>query len=135
MLMANPTTDQMSLNDLFEDTFVTTAIPSPFRVDDSDRATAANPQAIGFGAIDAALPGQIQFFQSILEKVPRCQRSFSVAAFRFRRVGTQKDVPLDLGDVKRVRDGFKFMVHESITSTSPTQRSINYDKERARNRN
>jgi hypothetical protein len=51
----------------------TTPVPDAFGINDGDRAFRTNPQTIRLCALNAALFGKSQRFQSILEAFPRLQ--------------------------------------------------------------
>ena len=92
VVLHGPPPDQMLLDDALEHRRIARAVPSPFRIHNSDRAAFADPQAIGFRAEDAARLGQPKLFEPLLQKFPRLDRSLAIAAFRVGLIGAQKDM-------------------------------------------
>jgi hypothetical protein len=84
--------DQMLLNNPFEHWGIALAVPHAFRVHDRNRTTLADAEAVGFGAKDAALFGELQLFETPLQKIPCGKATLLVAAFGFRLIAAQKDV-------------------------------------------
>jgi hypothetical protein len=84
--------DQMLLNNPFEHRRIALAVPHAFRVHDRNRTTLADAEAVGFGAKDAALFGELQLFETPLQKIPCGKATLLVAAFGFRLIAAQKDV-------------------------------------------
>lgn len=92
MLGHDATRDQMLLNNPFEHWRVTFAVPSPFRVHDRNRPTLTDAEAVGFSAKDASLFGELQLFETPLQKAPCGKATFLVAAFGLRLIAAEKDV-------------------------------------------
>jgi hypothetical protein len=82
----------MFLNDPLQNGRIAFAIPGTFRVYDRDRTTFADAEAIGFGAKDAALFGELQLFETSLQKIPCGKAALLVAAFGFRLIAAEKDM-------------------------------------------
>lgn len=84
--------DQVFLNDAFENFRVTLTVPAAFGVNHGDGSADTDAQAIGFGAGDAALFGQAQFFEAVFKVVPSNQAAVLGAAFGLGLIATEKDV-------------------------------------------
>ena len=67
-------------------------VPRTFRIDNRDRTTLADAQAIGLGAQNAALFGELQFLQAALEELPGHKAALFVAALGRRLIAAQEDV-------------------------------------------
>lgn len=91
------TTNEVLLNNPLQHRRVAVSVPGSFGVDHCNRTAEADTKAIGLGTEYSAPPGELQFFQSLFEKVPGDERSFPVAAFRLALVATQEDVASDFG--------------------------------------
>ena len=96
--------DQMFLNDPLQHGRVALAVPRAFRVDDSNRTTFADAQAVGFGAKDAALLGEPQLLETPLQEIPRGNAAFLVTAFRFGLVAAEKNMASRDGHTDGGRD-------------------------------
>src|SRR6185369_3164615 len=58
-----------------------------------DRAPGTDPQTISFGTVNQGIGShQVQFLQSPFQKLPGFQALLKRGAFRFRLVGTKKNV-------------------------------------------
>jgi hypothetical protein len=87
----------MPLNHLFQNFRSAGVIPGSFGINDGDGAAGANAEAINFAPINERFrTGQIQFFQPLLEKVPRSDCLSQRSALRLGLVGTEEDVPFIL---------------------------------------
>jgi len=87
--------DEVFLYNAFQDFRSTGMIPYPFRVHHGDGTIHADPEAVGFGPVNPAIPGKIQFVQSGLQVPPGFQALFPGTAFRLGLVGTQENMPLN----------------------------------------
>ena len=96
--------DQMLLDDPLERRRIALAIPRPLWIDDGNRSTLADAQAVGLRAEDPAAFGQPKLFEPLLEIGPRSEPAFLVTAFRGRLVAAQEDVSLRRIDTNRHRD-------------------------------
>ena len=85
-------TDEVPLNDLLKDLRCTRVIPGSFRVDDSNGPALADAQAIGLGAQNTALFGELQFLQTALEELPGHKAALFVAALGRRLIAAEEDV-------------------------------------------
>ena len=72
--------DQMLDDDPLEHRRIALAVPRSFRVDDRDRTTFADAQAVGLRPQNAALFGEVKFLQTALEKIPRRKAAILLAA-------------------------------------------------------
>jgi hypothetical protein len=84
--------DQMFLDDPLQNGRIALGIPDTLRIHDRNWTTFADAEAVGFGAKDAALLGEFQFFETPLQKVPCGKATVLVAAFGFRLIAAEKDV-------------------------------------------
>src|SRR5438046_1067803 len=96
--------DQVLLNDPLESRRIALTVPGALRVDDGDRATLADPQAIELAAQDPALLGQAELSQAPLEKFPGGEPTLAVAALWLGLVAAEKDVPSADQDPDACRD-------------------------------
>src|SRR5262245_20379305 len=119
VFLHSATADQVLLDDSLEHRRVALAVPRSLRIDDGDRTAFTDAQAVGLGAQDAAVLGEAQLFQALLEKVPGGQAALLVTALRRRLIVAQEDLPARRGDADRVRDvslAFSLVVvHQSQT--------------------
>ena len=69
-------------------------VPSAFGIDHRQWTLFTDPQAIGFGPEDA---GEAAFGEAGFEEVPDGEAFFLGTALGFRLVGTDENVPGDLG--------------------------------------
>jgi hypothetical protein len=76
------------------------AVPSPLGVHDGNRTADADSQTIGLGAKHAALTRQSHIVEAVFEKLPRYQRTLSIATFRFRLIATKENVPPKLAHLQ-----------------------------------
>src|SRR6476660_10503635 len=84
--------DQVFLDDPLEDRRIALAVPGAFRVDNDNRPAFADPQAVGFGAENAALLGEPQLFEARLQKLPCDQAAVQVAALGLGLIAAQKNM-------------------------------------------
>src|SRR5258708_1038383 len=109
---------EVLLDDSLEDRRIAAAIPCPFRVDDRDRSALANAQAVGFRSQDAALVGQPELPQPLLQKIPRRNTRRLVTALRRSLVGAQEDVTSPDRHAYPVRD-LPFFFPRAIARRDP----------------
>ena len=100
----NAAGDQMFLNDSLQHGRITLSIPSTFRVDDCNRTTFADAEAVGFGAKNAALLGELQLFETPLQERPRGEAAFLLAAFGFGLIAAEKNMAPRDGHTDAGRD-------------------------------
>ena len=84
--------DQMFLNDALDDRRRHRVIPRAIRIHHGNRPRFADAQAVGFGAKDAALFGELQLLETPLQKIPCGKATVLVAAFGFGLIAAEKDV-------------------------------------------
>ena len=79
-------------------------IPSAFWIDDGDWAVETDAQAIRLGAKDFGIftTGEVELFEAVFEKFPRCEAGFFCATFWLRLIGTEEDVAFDFADAESV---------------------------------
>lgn len=83
----------MLLDDPFKDSRRARMIPDGFRVYDGNRTMNADTQAIRFGAINQRVwADEMEFFQALLQILPRLQTFLFRSAVRFRLIGAQKNM-------------------------------------------
>ena len=104
VLIHNAAGDQMFLNDSLEHRRITFSVPRTFRVDDCNRTTFADAEAVGFGAKDAALLGELQLFETPLQERPCREATFLLAAFGFGLIAAEKDMAPRDGHTDAGRD-------------------------------
>src|SRR3954468_2135210 len=95
--------DEMFANDPLEHRRIALAIPRSFRVDDGDRATFTDAEAVGFRPQDPALVGQTKLLQAALQKFPCFIAALPLAAFWFRLITAEKNVALRGRDANLLR--------------------------------
>jgi hypothetical protein len=89
----NLAVEQVILDDALQDLWGARAVPDSFGIDESDRAVEADPQTIGFGAIDQGHgAGEAQFFEPSFQVLPGFKAGGFRSAFRFGLVGAQEDM-------------------------------------------
>src|SRR5579863_108666 len=117
-----PASDQVLLNDALDDVRGDRVIPGAFGIDNGDRAVLADPQAIGFGAVNAGTAvHQVQLRQSLLEIVPGSQAVFARRTVGIGLIGTKENMAADAGDVPVFGDLGQAPVHRT-TRSSPSRR-------------
>src|SRR6185369_1007000 len=78
VLLHDLSTNQVALDDLFENFRCAGVIPNGFGIYDRDWTADAHAQAVDFAAIDQRLgPGEFEFFKPGLEEFPRGKRLFA----------------------------------------------------------
>src|SRR6185295_7113040 len=92
ILVHHAAANQMLLNDPLEHRRIALAVPRPFGIDDRNRSAFADPQAIRFGSKDAALLGQLQVLESLLQEAPCRKTAFLVAALGLFLIAAEEDV-------------------------------------------
>jgi hypothetical protein len=92
MVFDGPPAYQMLVDDPREHRRIAAAIPRPFRIHDGDGASFANAKAIGFRAQDPAGFRQSELLETLLQKLPRFNRSVSIAALGVGLIGAEKDM-------------------------------------------
>ena len=102
--------DEVLLDDAFKHGRVTVAIPGPFGVDDGNRAVGTDTQAVGLGAVDAALLAESQFLETALEVIPSIQSPLLFAAVGFGLVAAEEDMTTGLW----YAHGLKNAVHHGV---------------------
>jgi hypothetical protein len=100
----NAAGDQMFLDDSLQHRRIALSVPSTFRVDDCNRTTFADAQAVGFGAKDAALFGELQLFETPLQERPCGEATLLLAAFRFGLIAAEKNMAPRDGHTDAGRD-------------------------------
>jgi hypothetical protein len=88
-----PPPHQVLRDDPLEHRRVARPVPDSLRVDNGNRSTFTDSEAIGLRAKDSAFLGQPELFQSSFEKLPGQERPIFVATFGLCLIATQKDVP------------------------------------------
>jgi len=96
--------DQMFLNDSLQHRRITLSVPRTFRVDDCNRTTFADAEAVGFGAKDAALLGELQLFETPLQKRPCGEAALLLAALGFGLIAAEKNMAPRDGHTDAGRD-------------------------------
>ena len=96
--------DQMLLNNPFEHGRIALAVPGAFRVHDRNRTTLADAEAVGFGAKDAALLGELQLFETPLQKRPCGEAALLLAALGFGLIAAEKNMAPRDGHTDAGRD-------------------------------
>ena len=77
-------------------------VPGAFGIDNGDRARDADPEAIGFGAVNERLRAdEVEFLEPFLEVFPGFAAGLAVAAFGLLRFGAKEDVALILFQPQR----------------------------------
>lgn len=102
--------DEMLLDDFLKHLRGTGSIPNALGVNHRNRAIHAKPEAICLGPRNAPWSAEPQFVQSPLKIVPRGQSLVSSAAFGLGLIGADKDMPLDLVDVKAACKSAEFRI-------------------------
>ena len=87
-----PAVNQMLLDDPLEHRRVAGAVPHAVGVDDGDRSTFADAEAIGLRPQNPSLFRELELFQPRLQVVPGGETTLLVAALRGGLVGAQEDV-------------------------------------------
>ncbi len=100
----DPAGDEMFLNDSLEYGRITLAVPSPFGVDDRNGTAFADAEAIGFGAKDATLLGELQLFETPLQERPRGKAALLLTAFGFGLIAAEKNMAPRDGHTDAGRD-------------------------------
>ena len=99
------TADEVLLQDAFEDFGSGRVIPDAVGIDHGDGSVLANPQAVGLGAINAAVrPGQLSLGESLLEVIPGGPGDFGRSAFGLGLFRAEENVALDLADTQVAGD-------------------------------
>ena len=88
----DPSGDQVFLNDALQHGRVALAVPGTFRVNDCNRSTFADAEAVGFRAKDAALLRELQLFETPLQEIPCGKATLLVTAFRFGLIAAEEDM-------------------------------------------
>ena len=96
--------DEMIVDDALEDRRIAAPIPRALGIDDRDRSTFADAQAIRLRAENAALLRQTEFLQPPLEKLPRGEPAFLLTAFRIGLIAAEKNVAPRNGHADALRD-------------------------------
>ena len=91
------TADQVLLDDSLEHRWIASAVPRALRVDHGDRPLLADAQAVGLGAVDAALLREAELPEAPLEVVPGREPALLLAALGGGLVAAEEDVPPDAG--------------------------------------
>ena len=82
----------MLVDDAFENGRIAASVPCTFGIDDRNRPSFADAQAVRLRPKDAPGFRQAELFETLLEKLPRLDRSLAIAAFRVRLIGAQKNM-------------------------------------------
>jgi len=99
----------MLLNDPLEDFGRAGVVPYGFGIDHGNGAAKADPEAVGFCAVNQWFgTGEAQFFQPTLEKFPSPETGLTITAFRLGLVSAKKDVAAVGGQPESGRAGLKF---------------------------
>jgi len=91
----NATADEMFLNHPLENLGAAGMIPDAFGVNDGDGAVRADLEAVGLSTEDAAVAGELQFFQTAFEVVPRSEAVLLQRALRLGLIGAEEEMALD----------------------------------------
>jgi hypothetical protein len=100
ILLDRLATDEMILNDPFENRWITFAVPGPLRIDYCDRAGVAYSKAIRFRSKDTTTLIKLELLQSFFEVVPGLVGALSIATLILALIATEKDVSPRLRDAK-----------------------------------
>src|SRR5438477_621057 len=95
----------MLLDDALENGRVARAIPRAFGIDHRDRPAFANAQTVRLRSEDAALLGQPERLEALLEVVPGREPALFLAALRVGLIAAEEDVAAGDVDPYRPRDG------------------------------
>ena len=88
----NLSLEEMLLDDPFQHGRIAGSIPGALGIDNRDRATFADAQAVGFGPQHPAGFGEAELFESTFQIVPGSERPITVATFRGRLIRAQEDM-------------------------------------------
>jgi hypothetical protein len=116
--------DQVLLNDPFKHRGIALPIPGPVRIDESNRAAFAHPQAVGLGPKDTAPIGQTKLVQTPLEIGPRFKTANLVATLGRGLVTAEKNMPL--GGVHTDRDGDASLTHSAALLGSWSRHALTW---------
>ncbi len=100
----------MFLNDPFENFRRAGSVPHTLGVNHRNRAIQAEPKAICLSPCHSPGATQAEFIQPGFQVIPCCYALVFPAALGFGLIGTYKDMPLDLVDVKRSCDLAEFRI-------------------------
>src|SRR5262245_43428074 len=117
----DPSMQEMLMDDLLEHGRIAVPVPGTLGIDDRNGSALAYAQAIRFRAQDPALLRQPQFFEPLLQELPRFESAFLLAALRFRLIAAEKDMPARHRDADAVRLGplgFSNGLHTQSSSAS-----------------
>ena len=104
--------DEMFLDDTFQNLRRTGVIPNPFGIDDSNGAVYTDPEAVGFGAENQRFRiGEAEFFQASFQKFPSGKALCFGAAFGVGLVCAQENMPLEFFQPQFLRHGFQIVRH------------------------
>ena len=104
--------DEVFLNDAFQNLGCATVIPRSSGINDGDRAVHADAETASLSAIDERFGAdEIQFFEALLEKIPRRLASFARAALGFLGIHTEKNVVLNFSQAKFGGGGSELGIH------------------------
>lgn len=92
----------MLLDDPFEAYWIALAIPSSFRVDNSDRPVLTNPQAVSLGPQHTTALRQPEFLKTSFQVVPGRSSTVFLTTPGIRLVTAQEDVPRRAADTNRL---------------------------------
>ena len=87
----------MLIDDAIEVLGIAVAIPYALGVNDGDRTAGADAQAVGLGPLHSTAIGQAEFLESLLQVLPRLERTVFVAALRFALIAAEEDMALQTG--------------------------------------
>src|SRR5262245_37342097 len=101
----------MQLDNLFEDLRCAGVVPDPLWENDGDRSFGTDSKAVRLGPVNQRLRSdQFQFFQTLLQKLPRTQAVRMRAALGFALISTEENMPLVLFNAE-LCDNFVQRVH------------------------
>src|SRR5688572_19548220 len=115
--------DEVFLDDLFEDWRVALAVPRSFRIDHRNRPAFADSQAIRFRTQDTALLREAELLQPALQELPRRHSPLLLAAFGRRLLAAEKNVAPRHPDANRPRHLLLGVTHSNVYTRSVTETS------------
>src|SRR5690606_5374452 len=106
--------DKVLLDDSLQHLGGTRVIPCSLGIYHGDRPLLADPQAVGFGAVDPPAPREAQLVEPTLQVVPGLQPGLERAALGFALIGAEEDVPTDRAHTIRHRNFLKSLGHRRL---------------------
>ena len=93
VVVHDPAAYKVLLDNPFQHRRIACAVPGAFGIDDGNRPAFADAEAVRLRAQDPALFGQTHLLEALLQKLPRREPAIALAAFRFRLIAAEKNVP------------------------------------------